>query len=441
MENTIQSHTEPQLQSLFSKLKEIFPGEILIDDFQGELLVDELLSDRAHTWYDHDMDLRIGGLSSNANIAQNYKKSSEDKIVRGFALLDKTWRHHSWNCNTKTNRGIETTEPIRNIYFGVILSAGDAFLHCILNQAISDDAKETLSFIEKHTNEEKEELKHVLNTRLPQLIKANEENTERIKILQMDPQIFVGGLAPHTTDQTLALHFSPYGVIREAKVIYNRKTRLSKGYGFVTYANPQSALTAVMNPKPIIDGKICNCNVASLKPSITRNKKTTLEASTLDSGESLESASKRMKVTPTGSTGVMNTRNLQIKSYAAKLKELGADVSEETVTAHIEELKKMDPPKALHYFCEMSEVFRGKPTFDIYSYELLHMAHHYRQTGEIKEFEKPHTTNEETFPDYFSYQNQAVDFMHSHYTDPNYQPLQSIEREAKEGIVPSDQNY
>jgi RNA recognition motif-containing protein len=199
------------------------------------------------------------------------KKNSEDKIVRGFAFFDKTWKQHSWNWNIVTNRGIETTEPVRSVYFGIVLSAGDAFLHCILNQALSDDTKETLSFIEKHTNEEKEELKQVLNIRLPQLMMS--ENAERIKILQMDPQIFVGGLAPHTTDQSLALHFSPYGVIKEAKVIYNRKTRVSKCYGFVTFAHPQSALTAVMNPNPIIDGKISNCNLASLKPSVTRNKK------------------------------------------------------------------------------------------------------------------------------------------------------------------------
>jgi len=270
-----------------------------------------------------------------------------------------------------------------------------------LNQVISDTT-ETLSFIEKHTNDEKEELKQVINIRLPQLIKEKEENAERIKILQIDPQIFVWGLGLRTTDQTLALHFSPYGVIKEAKVIYNRKSRVSKGYGFVTFINPQSALTAVMNPNPIIDGKICNCNIATFKPSNNRNKKTTsLEAFALESEESPESTAKRIKLTPsTGSTGIINTPTFQVKSYAEKLKEQGTDVSELTVTENIEELKKTDPPRALHYFCEMSEVFRGKPAFDMYSYELLNMAHHYRQTGEIKEFTKPQNYN--------SYQNQEM---------------------------------
>jgi hypothetical protein len=338
------------------------------------------------------------------------------------------------------------------MYFGIVLSAGDAFLHCILNQAISDDAKETLSFIEKHTNEEKEELKHVLNIRLPQLIKANEDSAERIKILQMDPQIFVGGLSPHTTDQSLAMHFSPYGVIKEAKVIFNRKTRISKCYGFVTFANPQSALTAVMNANPIIDGKISNCNLASLKPSATRNKKRSMEPVLGFPGESVEAAAKRAKTlsgsgTQLGTFGG-NPRNFQIKSYATKLKEQGVDVSEETVISTLEELKKTNPCKALHYFCEISEVLRGKPTFDNYSYELLHMAHHFRQTGEIKEFIKPEKTEtssiqlEGQFPEYIASYGSQEDGteeyqMESHYT--NQQAYQSLDMGISEGTVPGEE--
>jgi len=258
----------------------------------------------------------------------------------------------------------------------------------------------------------------------------------------MDPQIFVGGLAPHTTDQSLALHFSPYGLIKEAKVIYNRKTRVSKCYGFVTFAHPQSALTAVMNPNPIIDGKICNCNLASLKPSVTRNKKTALDPVQLSPGESVESAAKRAKTSSSGST-VLSTRNLQVKSYAAKLKEQGTDISEETVTGHIEELKKSNPCKALHYFCEMSDVFRDKASFDTYSYVLLQMAIHFRQTGEIKEFEKPQSSGTEGYTDYSSYQNQdssVVDYMMSHYTDPSqYQTGQTMDTDGTD--MPKDSSH
>jgi len=200
-----------------------------------------------------------------------------------------------------------------------------------------------------------------------------------------------------------------------------------------------------MNPNPIIDSKISNCNLASLKPSVTRNKKTALEASTNNSPvESVESAAKRAKTTSTGSTAtpILNPRNLQIKSYAAKLKEQGTDISEETVAAHIEELKKVDPPKALHYFCEMSEVFRGKPAFDIYSYVLLRMAQHYREFGQIKEFEKPPSSTPEAYHDYSAYQNpeEYQHLMQSHYTDPSVhyhmQAMDHHHSEITEGMVP-----
>jgi len=200
-----------------------------------------------------------------------------------------------------------------------------------------------------------------------------------------------------------------------------------------------------MNPNPIIDGKICNCNLASLKPSVTRNKKTALEASSNTSpSESLESVAKRAKTTSTGSTNPSNPRGLQIKSYAAKLKEQGTDISEETVATHIEELKKIDPPKALHYFCEMSEVFRGKPAFDIYSYTLLRMAQHYRETGQIKEFEKPATTATDAYHDYGAYQNQEMDYQHlmqSHYGDHYH--MQAMDHhhhhpDVAEGVLPEE---
>lgn len=58
-------------------------------------------------------------------------------------------------------------------------------------------------------------------------------------ILQKDnkyTKIFVGGLPYHTTDDTLRDFFLTFGEIEEAVVIYDRATRKSKGYGFVSAA-------------------------------------------------------------------------------------------------------------------------------------------------------------------------------------------------------------
>jgi RNA recognition motif-containing protein len=49
-----------------------------------------------------------------------------------------------------------------------------------------------------------------------------------------ETKIFVGGLSPQTTEQSLAAHFSRYGEIDEVKIIMDRQTGRSKGYGFVS---------------------------------------------------------------------------------------------------------------------------------------------------------------------------------------------------------------
>lgn len=49
-----------------------------------------------------------------------------------------------------------------------------------------------------------------------------------------DRKVFVGGLAPHTTEQTLGLYFSQFGEVEEIKLILDRATGRSKCYGFVS---------------------------------------------------------------------------------------------------------------------------------------------------------------------------------------------------------------
>jgi RNA recognition motif-containing protein len=51
----------------------------------------------------------------------------------------------------------------------------------------------------------------------------------------LSSKLFVGGLAWATTDETLAAHFAPFGDVVEAKVIQDRETGRSRGFGFVTY--------------------------------------------------------------------------------------------------------------------------------------------------------------------------------------------------------------
>ena len=60
----------------------------------------------------------------------------------------------------------------------------------------------------------------------------------------MSKKLFVGGLAWATTDEGLREAFAPFGNLIEAKVIFDRQTGRSRGFGFVTYDSEESAAAA-----------------------------------------------------------------------------------------------------------------------------------------------------------------------------------------------------
>ncbi len=61
----------------------------------------------------------------------------------------------------------------------------------------------------------------------------------------MAKKLFVGGLSWGTTDEDLRKAFVSYGEITEAKVITDRDTGRSRGFGFVTFVREEDARTAI----------------------------------------------------------------------------------------------------------------------------------------------------------------------------------------------------
>ncbi|GLT79242.1 hypothetical protein SLA2020_507360 [Shorea laevis] len=55
------------------------------------------------------------------------------------------------------------------------------------------------------------------------------------------PKLFVSGLSRLTTDEKFKEAFSPYGQLVEAKIVTDRATGRSKGFGFVTYMTIEEA--------------------------------------------------------------------------------------------------------------------------------------------------------------------------------------------------------
>ena len=57
-------------------------------------------------------------------------------------------------------------------------------------------------------------------------------------------KLFVGGLAWATRDDDLYNAFGQYGEVTDARVVMDRDTGRSRGFGFVTFANADDAASA-----------------------------------------------------------------------------------------------------------------------------------------------------------------------------------------------------
>ncbi len=79
-------------------------------------------------------------------------------------------------------------------------------------------------------------------------------------------KLFVGSLSWNTNETELQNAFSRFGEITEAKVITDRETGRSRGFGFVTFAEGADADTAIeeMNGAQL-DGRSLTVNEAQEK--------------------------------------------------------------------------------------------------------------------------------------------------------------------------------
>jgi len=76
--------------------------------------------------------------------------------------------------------------------------------------------------------------------------------------------LFVGSLSWDTTDQTLRDAFKRFGEVVEAKVITERDSGRSRGFGFVTFAEDEAGRNAIseMNGTEL-DGRTIRVDEAS----------------------------------------------------------------------------------------------------------------------------------------------------------------------------------
>lgn len=83
----------------------------------------------------------------------------------------------------------------------------------------------------------------------------------------MSNKLFVGGLSWDTNDEGLRTAFSQFGVVTEAKVVMDRDTGRSRGFGFVTMDDAESAKTAMREMDGAdLDGRAIRVNEANERP-------------------------------------------------------------------------------------------------------------------------------------------------------------------------------
>ena len=79
----------------------------------------------------------------------------------------------------------------------------------------------------------------------------------------MNSKLFVGGIPFESTEDALKAAFEEAGTVVSAKIITDRETGRSRGFGFVEMSSPEEAQTAM----EMWDGKEFEGREISVKPA------------------------------------------------------------------------------------------------------------------------------------------------------------------------------
>ncbi len=85
----------------------------------------------------------------------------------------------------------------------------------------------------------------------------------------------MGGLAAHTTQESMREHFSQYGPVQDAILMVDRNTRRSRCFGFVTMKDAAS-VDQILAEDQIVEGKKVDC-----KPAVPRDHAPAMPSDTL----------------------------------------------------------------------------------------------------------------------------------------------------------------
>src|SRR5947207_11415477 len=84
----------------------------------------------------------------------------------------------------------------------------------------------------------------------------------------MGNRLYVGNLSYSSNDESLRAAFSQFGEVTDVKVMTDRETGQSRGFGFVTMASAQEAAKAIAEMNgALLDGRALRVNEAEERPN------------------------------------------------------------------------------------------------------------------------------------------------------------------------------
>ena len=82
----------------------------------------------------------------------------------------------------------------------------------------------------------------------------------------MGNKVFCGGLSWGTDELGLQMAMTDFGPVKEVKIVMDRDTNKSKGFGFVIFDDPSGAEAAIAAATVSLDGRTVNIQEANDKP-------------------------------------------------------------------------------------------------------------------------------------------------------------------------------
>lgn len=91
--------------------------------------------------------------------------------------------------------------------------------------------------------------------------------------MNMNNKLFVGGLSWNTTSEDLRRAFEGFCSVEDAKVISDRDTGRSRGFGFVTLSDSSQVRTAIEQMDGfMLDGRNLRVNEANDRPQASARR-------------------------------------------------------------------------------------------------------------------------------------------------------------------------